>query len=66
MSNRSVNDYIEDAPHLIFHDNIELEDFLAIPSANQTKFNIDLNQFNHIRAMKLPYVFDGQNLKKYE
>ena len=59
------NHYIEDAPDLTFNDNIELEDFLLLPSNSQVKYNIDLNQFNNVTTMRLPYVFEGPNLKRY-
>ena len=56
---------MQDWPELKFNDNIELEDFISLPSQNQMKYSIDMNQFNDVRGMKLPYVFDGPCIKRF-
>ena len=56
---------MQDWPELNFNDNIELEDFISLPAQSQVKFSIDMNQFNEVRAMKLPYVFDGTSVKRF-
>ena len=53
-----------DAPEYIFRDNVDVEDFLRISSMNSYSFKINMQQFNDIQAMKLPYVFEGSNLRR--
>ena len=53
-----------EAPELHFRDNIDVEDFIRMSSINQYKFKINMRQFDSIMSMKLPYVFDGPNLRR--
>ena len=53
-----------DAPEFVFRDNIDVEDFVQLSNMNQYKFKINMRQFDPIMALKLPYVFDGPNLRR--
>ena len=54
-----------DAPEYVFRDNIDVEDFVHMQSMNQYKFKINMRQFDRVMALKLPYVFDGPNLRRF-
>ena len=54
-----------DAPEYVFRDNIDVEDFVHMQSINQYKFKINMRQFDRVMALKLPYVFDGPNLRRF-
>ena len=55
-----------EAPKYVFRDNIDVEDFLRLVATNQVKFKINLTEFNPALSIKLPYVFEGENLRKFK
>ena len=55
-----------DAPPYVFRDNIDVEDFLRLAATNPVKFQINLSQFNPALSIKLPYVFEGENLRRFK
>lgn len=60
----AVSAFSMDAPEYVFRDNIDVEDFVHMQSMNQYKFKINMRQFDPVMALKLPYVFDGPNLRR--
>ena len=60
----AMSSFSIDAQEFIFRDNVDVEDFIHMSSMNQYKFKINMRQFDPIMSLKLPYVFDGPNLRR--